>query len=196
MSSYEMKTKKGYVFSEVSSAMQKGIRRGDTRLAGFWAIELFESNYYKYVWKRLFTIAAEDCANFATTEIKALWDGFNLVNEGNKGDKTKGRIFIAKAVITLCEWPKSRDADHLTNLVYDRQSGITEPQLLNDLDEARKNNYVPIPDYAFDIHTMKGKFSGKTKKDFFIEEQDALLPKQPGLFDQDLENIRSNKTKI
>ena len=33
-------TKRGYDFGEVSSAMQKAIRRADTRLAGYWALEL------------------------------------------------------------------------------------------------------------------------------------------------------------
>ena len=41
----------------------------------------------------------------------------------------------------------------------------------------------PIPYYAFDCHTLKGKRKGKTKADFFREEQRALEPFQPGLFD-------------
>ena len=54
-------TKRGYEFGEVSSAMQKAIRRGDTRLAGYWALELWASGYGNYVWKRLLTVSAEDC---------------------------------------------------------------------------------------------------------------------------------------
>jgi hypothetical protein len=42
-------TKRGYEFGEVSSAMQKAIRRGDTRLAGYWALELWASGYGNYV---------------------------------------------------------------------------------------------------------------------------------------------------
>ena len=33
-----IRTKRGYDFGEVSSAMQKAIRRADTRLAGYWAL--------------------------------------------------------------------------------------------------------------------------------------------------------------
>ena len=44
------------------------------------------------------------------------------------------------------------------------------------------------PDYAFDCHTLKGKRAGKTKADFFREEQRALKPFQPGLFDELPEN--------
>lgn len=191
---WEMRTKRGYAFAEVSSAMQKAIRRADARLAGFWAIELFESGYYNYVWKRLFTISAEDCGGIITQEIDSLHKGFCLVND--KSDKTKGRIFIVKAVLILCEQPKSRDSDHLTNLIYDRQSGISDEQLLAEVEATRAEPYVPIPEYAFDVHTKAGRVAGKTKKEFFVEEQDALKPKQIGLFDQDLENVRSGKVKM
>jgi len=40
-----------------------------------------------------------------------------------------------------------------------------------------------IPDYAFDCHTQKGRRMGKTKAEFFRDEQAALEPFQPGLFD-------------
>ena len=56
----------GYDFFEVSSAMQKAIRRADTGVAGFFALELWMSGYKDYVWKRLFTISAEDCFGIIT----------------------------------------------------------------------------------------------------------------------------------
>ena len=45
------------------------------------------------------------------------------------------------------------------------------------------NSHFQIPDYVFDVHTYRGKKSGKTNLDFFIEENNALKPRQPGLFD-------------
>ena len=60
-SSMRFTTKRGYEFGEVSSAMQKAVRRADTRLAGYWALELWASGYGNYVWKRLLTVSAEDC---------------------------------------------------------------------------------------------------------------------------------------
>jgi len=39
----ELHTIRNYKFSEVSSAMQKAIRRADTQLAGYWALELWAS---------------------------------------------------------------------------------------------------------------------------------------------------------
>ena len=72
----------GYDFFEVSSAMQKAIRRADTGVAGFFALELWASGYRDYVWKRLFTISAEDCYGIITKEIEALWQGHELVKGG------------------------------------------------------------------------------------------------------------------
>lgn len=71
----------GYDFFEVSSAMQKAIRRADTGVAGFFALELWASGYRDYVWKRLYTISAEDCFGIITKEIEALWQGHELVNK-------------------------------------------------------------------------------------------------------------------
>ena len=87
----------GYDFFEVSSAMQKAIRRADTGVAGFFALELWASGYRDYVWKRLFTISAEDCYGIITKEIEALWQGHELVNK--TATEPKGRIFVGKAVI-------------------------------------------------------------------------------------------------
>ena len=56
----QLKTHGGYLAGEVTSALQKSIRRGDERGAVFWASELDLSGYGKYVWKRLKIIASED----------------------------------------------------------------------------------------------------------------------------------------
>lgn len=186
----QLRTKNGYDFFECSSAMQKAIRRNDVKTAGFFALELFHSNYQKYVWKRLLTISAEDCYGLITAEIEALYNAFKLVNEGAK--EPKGRIFISKAVILLCKSTKSRDADHLQNLIYDKKHGEIEiKKWLEQVDEALieklmnelKDSGMPIPTYAYDVHTRKGKAMGKTKQQFFVEEKDALMPKQISMDD-------------
>jgi replication-associated recombination protein RarA len=177
----KLHTKRGYALSEVASCLQKAIRRGHTALAGYMAIELFESGYANYCWKRLLTISAEDCAGIITQEIRALHESYILLNEGAK--QPRSRIFISKAVIVLCESRKCRDADHLQNFVYDRQM-IDGRELLKSIVEARENpENVPLPDYTFDVHTKKGRATGKTKAQFFQEEFAALRPRQTGEFD-------------
>jgi len=173
-------TKRGYDFGEVSSAMQKAIRRADTRLAGYWALELWASGFGNYVGKRLLTVSAEDVWGLITAEIKALHDSYVFVKKTVPAKQPRGRILISKAVILLCAARKSRDADHLQNFLYDALVGIDADKLEADLLKAGK---MKVPDYAFDCHTLKGKRAGKTKADFFREEQRALNPFQPGLFD-------------
>lgn len=177
----QLRTQRGYNFSEVSSAMQKAIRRGDAHLAGYWALELWASGFGRYVWKRLLTISAEDCWGIITQEVKALHDSYLVVNEGVNSKQPRGRIFISKAVILLSLAKKSRDADHLQNFAYDQKAGLDEETLARELQTS--GDYVPIPDYAYDCHTREGKKRGKTKADFFKAEQKALEPFQPGLFD-------------
>lgn len=169
-------TTRGYDFYEVSSAMQKAIRRGDAAVAGYFALELWASGYRDYVWKRLFTISAEDCWGVITKEIEALWQGHELVNK--KSSTPKGRIFVSKAVLLLCAARKCRDADHLQNFIYDRELVDAEKWI----DDVRKNP-LPIPEYTFDVHTRRGKMMGRTKEQFFKDEFNSLRPRQLGLFD-------------
>ena len=173
---YNLRTINGCDFYEASSAMQKAIRRADIRVAGYFALELWHSGFRDYVWKRLFTVSAEDCYGIITKEIEALWQGHELVN--NKAKSPKGRIFVSKAVILLCEVRKSRDADHLQNFIYDRKEVDVEKWI----EDVRKEP-VLIPEYTYDIHTRKGKIMGRTKAEFFREEFEALEPRQMGLFD-------------
>jgi replication-associated recombination protein RarA len=171
--------------ADVASTLQKAIRRGDARLAGYFAIELFESGYTAYAWRRVLTISAEDCAELVTQEVLALREAWRVIDTAQKG---RGRVFLGKAVVLLCQARKSRDADHLTNLVYDRQA-IDDGALARALDEARAHP-EPIPDYAYDVHTAVGRRRGQTKADFFLTEHDALSPRVPGLFDADLDALR------
>ena len=171
-------TVRGYLLLEVASALQKAIRRSDARLAGYWAIELFESGYQQYLWRRLLTISAEDCWGVITQEIEALQRAWALIHKSKPGG---GRIFGAEATILLCQARKCRDADHLTNLVYDPKK-IDDSTLEVSLNEARTQPEA-IPSYAFDCHTQKGKRAGKTKQEFFRDEFKALKPREAGLFD-------------
>lgn len=178
----ELRTRNGYDFYESASALQKGIRRGDAKVAGFFALELWSSGYRDYVWKRLFTISAEDCYGLITYEIESLYKAYCFINE--KAAEPKGRVFISKAVILLCDVRKSRDADHLSNLVYDRKDVDVERWI-----EDVRRYPIPVPQYTYDVHTLAGKRRGKTKRDFFQDELEALKPRMPGLFDDLVETM-------
>ena len=177
----DLVTQRGYDFYEVASALQKSIRRADVKVAGYMALELFP-RYAEYCWKRLLTISAEDCSDMVTQEIKALYDSFWVINRGKKGNDLKGRVFISKAVLILCFCRHSRDADILSNYIYDKKIDISDDEIDNYFEECR-NERIEVPEYVYDCHTRKGKRAGKTKADFFREEEKALVNKQISIFD-------------
>ncbi len=177
----ELTTQRGYDFYEVASALQKSIRRGDVKLAGYMALELFP-RFSEYCWKRLLTISAEDCYGVITKEIMALYDAFHIINKGKHSEEFKGRIFISKAVILLCQCKHNRDSDLLSNYVYDKKYDISDEEIEKLFDEVRSER-MDIPEYVYDVHTIKGKKKGKTKSDFFKQEERDLAYKQISIFD-------------
>jgi len=181
---YKMFTKRGYRLFDVVSALQKSIRRGDAKTAGYFALEMEASGYVRYLWRRLFVISAEDIAGCVTQEVEALYNAFLHVNAKNKKlDRPEGRLFIAKAVILLAKAHKCRDADHLIIYVYDRKK-IQKQEVENLLKSVTESDRKEIPEYAYDCHTSKGKAMGKTKEDFLKSEFEALNPREKGLFDE------------
>ena len=156
MSKYELKTRKGYDFFEVSSAFQKSIRRGLEEDAMYWAVELFNSNYVEYVWKRLRIMASEDVGLAQpgiAAEIQALYQHHKL-QAAKKEDKNQPeRLFLTHAVLLLSRAPKSRLVDHVL---------IAQWQL-------HEHVHLPIPDFALDKHNEAGRRLGRGWKHFFEE---------------------------
>ena len=196
-----MITKRGYNFYAVLSALQKAIRRGDARLACYWAAELYESGFGPAVWNRLLIISAEDCWGTVTQhvealrqEVKALEAVDKHINKGKDGSNKKplNVLFVLKAAYLLALAQKCRDVDNFYCLVY-VPAAIPEKELLDDL-EAAKDEKITIPEDALDKHTIEGKarlkklgLSEKQMTRQFIEkETKALKPRVPGIFDEEL----------
>jgi replication-associated recombination protein RarA len=155
MNDYQVRTKKGYDFFEVASAFQKSIRRGIESDAMYWAIELYESGYAKYVWKRMLIMSCEDVglgSPFTNTMVMNLKASFDyLVSLKDKGLSEK--LPFTQAVLTLVNAKKSRYVD-LAISVYWKEN---------------KETMKEMPDYVFDMHTRKGKSMGRGL-DYFYDE--------------------------
>lgn len=173
----ELKTYSGYNLYDMSSMLQKAIRRGDVFHASFAAKEM-HVKYREYMWRRLLTVSAEDCYGIMTKEIVALWEADQIIN----GNKCKSWIFIAKAVTLLCMARKNRDADYvcLNFMCPDKE---LSPEEINEFGWDGLPESVTVPDWVYDCHTRKGKMMGKTKLEMVIEENAALQPHQLNLFD-------------
>lgn len=152
---YDVRTKHGYSFYEVASAFQKSIRRCDEKQAMYWAVELYESGYQKYAWKRMLIMSCEDVglgdptANSVIVGLKQTYDFLASLKERSLPEK----LPFTQAVLHLVHAWKSRYVD-LAISVYWQENA---------------NNKYEMPDYVYDMHTLKGKQMGRGLEHFYSE---------------------------
>ena len=173
----ELTTTHGYNLYDISSMLQKAIRRADVYHAAYAAAEM-HPKFRTYLWKRLLTVSAEDCYGIITKEIIALQQADEFVN-GKKGDNW---LFIAKAVTLLCMARKNRYADYVTCNFMCPDRNLS-PEEIKEFDFNELHATCQLPDWVYDVHTRTGKMMGKTKIDMIRDEQAALTPHQTSLFD-------------
>lgn len=143
---YQMLTRTGKSFYEVTSAMQNAIRKGDYEIAGYCLWELLPG-YTPYLRKRLLVISAEDCYGVITKEILALCE---------RGDEES----LTKALVLLCATKKNRDADYFVcNLMYsDEPTGKSKDELSKLLHTAiRKMDVVGAGRYSAELFQKNRK---------------------------------------
>lgn len=153
---YNLQTKNKYELFVCSSAMQKSIRRGDEMGALFWALELSESRFGEYAWRRLKVIASEDIGlaePFLPAVIHALYEFYKDQLKKSTGTKHSERLFLVHAVLLLCRAKKSKLVDWTQFIHY----------LSHD------HELIPVPDVAYDKHTLKGRSMGRGW-DFYFGE--------------------------
>lgn len=163
----QMHTPGGYPAGEVTSAMQKCIRRGLEEEALFWATELDLANFGEYVWKRLAIIASEDVGmadSQAAVLIEALYQRWLRQRKKDDSKHAPERLFLVHAVIYLARAPKSRMVDHALIAMYEAARPRRE-----------------IPDFALDLHTGRGRAAKRRWKHFW--EEGARLENQAPLND-------------
>lgn len=151
---YRLTTKSGEELGVVASAFQKAIRRGLEDEALHWGVELDISNYGEYAWKRMRIITSEDVGlaePHLPATIHALYQ--NWLDQRKKKDEKHApeRLFFIHAILLLCRARKSRIVDHALITYY--------------------NNHTPrpVPDFAFDKHTLAGRRMGRGVAHWFDE---------------------------
>ena len=145
----KLETHAGYSLYDCSSALQKAIRRGLEEEAMYWAVELWRSNFDEYMWKRLRIISSEDVGLGSpgiSAEIWSLYQMYQLQKKESKkipgNERPSERIFLTHAIALLCRAQKSRIIDHL-QVFHFRQPHSPDSH--------------PVPDWAHDKHTAKGR---------------------------------------
>jgi replication-associated recombination protein RarA len=151
----QLRTPNGHACGEVTSALQKAIRRSDERGSLYWSSELDFAGYAGYCWKRLRLIATEDVGladPHAAVLVRTLYDNWVDQRKTDKGDSSNTRLFLTHAVIVLCRSKKSRLVDHALIVAFE---GPRDP--------------IEIPDVALDKHTARGRKLGRGEAHFFDE---------------------------
>lgn len=132
------KTRNLYNMFEISSLIQKALRRRDAVSAYFAANEMAPS-YRSYLWKRLFTVSAEDCFDMVTGRILDLYNqDKNVVNKSDTHN-------IAIAVSVLLNARKNRDGDYFACNIFNSRDNMDLskycPNPVEDLTCSTKNGH-------------------------------------------------------
>jgi replication-associated recombination protein RarA len=150
------------------SAMQKSIRRGLEREAMEFAVELMHTSkaFHSMVCNRLEVICHEDLDTLAAPHVFPFVTA-SLAASRERYSKSIGeaRLMVGNAIRMMARAPKCRSGCHFG-------AAIGLRSMLED--------YAPeIPDYALDMHTMKGKAMGRGL-DHFRSEGAKLVPPPTG----------------
>jgi len=143
---YKPKLIGGYEFDEVSSALNKMIRRNREYEACFFAFVIHQSGYGLYLWRRLILICVEDI-NGGSPMINMLVDSlasnWERLHKHNKEATWAKVALVMAAVQAMCQAKKSREIDNLRNLIGHQFESL--------------GKRIEIPSIALDSHTKRGR---------------------------------------
>lgn len=156
----ETKTRNGLVLAEVTSSLQKSIRRGWTEKACEFAYEIYTSSplLLDHLWTRLMTISVEDIG-FGNKEVMGQVYMLNEVRKNFPYKSVDQPIFFIHAIRLMCESEKDRSSDLLKNIVIKKFAMGYTPE---------------IPEIALDKHTRRGRAAGKDSFHFFHEASKVI----------------------
>ncbi len=198
MGYYNPITRSRHNMFDMASLLQKAIRRGDYKRAGYAAYELYGS-YDKMMWNRMMTISSEDCWGILTKELVVLRNEDTLLNEGKKGYE-KNAMYVSKAIALMCRALKSRDACYFAcnfilspnkrdEIVFDAMETkelAKEISLIPDevfCIDALRYDYSPAGVFADEISLLESEYAADNN-----EFKNALLLIK-GILANDMENI-------
>ena len=133
----------GYDCDLLVAALQKEIRRGHEENACAVAFEMLSTSaeFEDYMWKRLKAICVEDIG-FGDTQAPILINALDQMRHSFPRG-AEGVLYAIHAVRYLANCKKDRSDDEMIDYL---DKGFEEGTLK-----------IEIPDYAYDMHTLKGQ---------------------------------------
>jgi replication-associated recombination protein RarA len=151
-----VETAHGFAADELTSVLQKSIRRGLLENALTVAYEMYSSSpeLEEHLWRRLAVISVED-VGFGRPEAPAIVEALYRMHERVPRPRGDRFLFAAHAVRLLATSVKDRTSDELANwATMSVESGERLPE---------------IPDVALDMHTQRGRELGRGLEHFLRE---------------------------
>ena len=164
-------TRNGIPGDEIISMLQKSIRRGleHNALAAAYEMYITSPQFEDKMWRRLLSISVEDIGYGNTDAPQLIWTLYNMRKEFLYQDGDRPMFFVY-AIRFLCRQKKERSSDNIKNM------------LIKDFAHGR---VAEVPDYAYDMHTVKGREMGKTEMDFLTDSSKVI----PQLEGEDIKHI-------
>lgn len=166
-----------YNIFDVSSLLQKSVRRSDTETAAWAAWELCRSGYDSMFWKRILTIATEDTSveSDITGQVRTLYElgtgQVDATKEWSPGSE-RGRVCAVRAAVACAQAESSRLCDYLNNsferIAEERVTAAEECRApaydfpAGDLDPGGEYDVI------FDMHTSVGSSRNRGYKHFLV----------------------------
>ena len=143
---YKPKLIGDYEWDEVSSALNKMIRRNREYDACFFGYIIHQSGYGLYIWRRLALISAEDIGNASPMTqilVDALASNWERMHKQSKEPTLAKLALVFQAIQAMCQAKKTREIDDLRNLIAQQYEHL--------------GKRLEIPKIAKDCHTASGR---------------------------------------
>ena len=161
----QVTTRNGFSGDEIISMLQKSIRRGmeHNALAAAYEMYITSPQFEEKLWRRLLAISVEDIGFGDVHAPELIYTLFKISQEFpyNDGDQP---MFFVHAIRYLCKQKKERSSDNVKNM------------LIKDFAHGRG---AEVPDYAYDLHTKKGREMGRDEV-HFLTEASRVIPQLEG----------------
>ncbi len=138
----------GHLLAEVLSAAIKELRRGHEEQSLYWALEMATAcrQAEEFLWECLLVFTSEDVGLANPEALRIVSDLKEAYFQIPPKDRRRF-VFLAHATCHLARSKKSR---YVTEILCDTIDRIEDGTLT-----------YPMPDYAVDIHTARGKSLGR-----------------------------------
>ena len=162
--------------------LRKGIRTLDMELSGYAVFHLRQMDMDS-IWRVLYVMAMEECEGIPVREIVALRHCDTYVNRNKPLDK-RDEIYICKGIMILMYCISGEYESILGNSIIDPEYLVNwQGRSYIDIRGCDLPDGI-VPEWVYDVHTIKGKKAGHTDFEMNLVEQAALNPLQIAFFDE------------